>query len=179
MHLQWRNQFWQSLEEGAGERCSVCDLDAASACRWRWLELRPARRSGYRHCLYGVNKQQCPYSFGGDNDSKAKTLRHSSPHFSDRIHCPFSDRLHTQSIFRSDTHSVHFQIGYIISPNSDYTTADPSPNPTSFFLFLFYFIYLFCLFFFFFFFVFFSFFVLFCFCLFFCVLEVGRCWSVT
>ena len=22
MHLQWRNQFWQSLEEGAGKRCS-------------------------------------------------------------------------------------------------------------------------------------------------------------
>ena len=24
MPLQWRNQFWQSLEEGAGKRCSEC-----------------------------------------------------------------------------------------------------------------------------------------------------------
>ena len=24
MALQWRNQFWQSLEEGAGKRCSEC-----------------------------------------------------------------------------------------------------------------------------------------------------------
>ena len=26
MPLQWRNQFWQSLEEGAGKRCSACEL---------------------------------------------------------------------------------------------------------------------------------------------------------
>ena len=25
MPLQWRNQFWQSLGEGAGKRCSVCE----------------------------------------------------------------------------------------------------------------------------------------------------------
>jgi len=25
--LQWRNQFWQSLEEGAGKRCSECGVD--------------------------------------------------------------------------------------------------------------------------------------------------------
>ena len=25
MPLQWRNQVWQSLEEGAGKRCSECD----------------------------------------------------------------------------------------------------------------------------------------------------------
>ena len=24
MPLQWRNQIWQSLEEGAGKRCSEC-----------------------------------------------------------------------------------------------------------------------------------------------------------
>ena len=24
MQLQWRNQIWQSLEEGAGKRCSEC-----------------------------------------------------------------------------------------------------------------------------------------------------------
>ena len=29
--LQWRNQLWRSLEEGAGERCSECDL----ALQWR------------------------------------------------------------------------------------------------------------------------------------------------
>ena len=27
MPLQWRNQIWQSLEEGAGKRCSECALD--------------------------------------------------------------------------------------------------------------------------------------------------------
>ena len=30
--LQWRNQFWQSLEEGAGERCSVCGVAFHSGC---------------------------------------------------------------------------------------------------------------------------------------------------
>ena len=25
MPLQWRNPFWQSLEEGAGKRCSECN----------------------------------------------------------------------------------------------------------------------------------------------------------
>ena len=28
--LQWRNQFWQSFEEGAGKRCSECDSDSNS-----------------------------------------------------------------------------------------------------------------------------------------------------
>ena len=27
MPLQWRNQIWQSLEEGAGKRCSECEGD--------------------------------------------------------------------------------------------------------------------------------------------------------
>ena len=33
MLLQWRNQIWQSLEEGAGKRCSECaqGLDTQSA----------------------------------------------------------------------------------------------------------------------------------------------------
>ena len=26
MPLQWRNQIWQSLEEGAGKRCSECGV---------------------------------------------------------------------------------------------------------------------------------------------------------
>ena len=26
MPLQWRNQFWQSLAEGAGKRCSECGV---------------------------------------------------------------------------------------------------------------------------------------------------------
>ena len=28
MPLQWRNQLWQSFEEGAGKRCSECVADA-------------------------------------------------------------------------------------------------------------------------------------------------------
>ena len=28
--LQWRNQIWKSLEEGAGKRCSECGLDSHS-----------------------------------------------------------------------------------------------------------------------------------------------------
>ena len=33
MPLQWRNEIWQSLEEGAGKRCSECaqGLDTQSA----------------------------------------------------------------------------------------------------------------------------------------------------
>ena len=31
MPLQWCNQIWQSLEEGAGKRCSECDLNPASS----------------------------------------------------------------------------------------------------------------------------------------------------
>ena len=29
MSLQWRNQIWQSLEEGAGKRCSECGSNLA------------------------------------------------------------------------------------------------------------------------------------------------------
>ena len=29
MPLQWSNQFWQSLEEDAGKRCSECGADQA------------------------------------------------------------------------------------------------------------------------------------------------------
>ena len=29
--FQWRNQFWQSLEEGAGNRCSECGALVISA----------------------------------------------------------------------------------------------------------------------------------------------------
>ena len=29
MPLQWRNQIWQSLEKGAGKRCSECDTALA------------------------------------------------------------------------------------------------------------------------------------------------------
>ena len=35
MPLQWRHQIWQSLEEGAGKRCSECGMqenDAAEVC---------------------------------------------------------------------------------------------------------------------------------------------------
>ena len=31
MPLQWRNQMWQSLEEGAGKRCSDCGAEEESA----------------------------------------------------------------------------------------------------------------------------------------------------
>jgi len=30
--LQWRNQIWQSLEEGAGKRCSECACHHHSLC---------------------------------------------------------------------------------------------------------------------------------------------------
>ena len=31
--LQWRNQIWQSLEEGAGKRCSEFGVDGVSVCK--------------------------------------------------------------------------------------------------------------------------------------------------
>ena len=36
MPLQWRNQFWQSLEEVAGKRCSECGCELESRS---WLQL--------------------------------------------------------------------------------------------------------------------------------------------
>ena len=36
--LQWCNQFWQSLEEGAGKRCSKCD-PGCERCRHRKLSI--------------------------------------------------------------------------------------------------------------------------------------------
>ena len=30
MPLQWRNQIWQSLAEGAGKRCSECESQPGS-----------------------------------------------------------------------------------------------------------------------------------------------------
>ena len=32
MPLQWRKQFWQSLEEGAGKRCSECASSDVVTC---------------------------------------------------------------------------------------------------------------------------------------------------
>ena len=32
MPLQWRNQFWESLEEGVGKRCSECEFLLCSVC---------------------------------------------------------------------------------------------------------------------------------------------------
>ena len=32
MSLQWRNQIWQSLEVGAGKRCSQCVSECVSEC---------------------------------------------------------------------------------------------------------------------------------------------------
>ena len=34
MGHQWRNQFWQSLEEGAGKRCSECACDNRANLVW-------------------------------------------------------------------------------------------------------------------------------------------------
>ena len=41
MPLQWCNQIWQSLEEGAGKRCSECDLNPGPS--WQG----PDCRNGY------------------------------------------------------------------------------------------------------------------------------------
>ena len=34
MPLQWRNQFWHSLEEGAEKRCSECGKSSVSVADW-------------------------------------------------------------------------------------------------------------------------------------------------
>ena len=50
MPLQWRNQLWRSLEEGAGERCSECDvaLSGVTSCGrvWRKVSESDARSVG-------------------------------------------------------------------------------------------------------------------------------------
>ena len=48
MPLQWRNQIWQSLDEGAGKRCSECDRGHVG--RWPNLLGAPCR-SGTRSLL--------------------------------------------------------------------------------------------------------------------------------
>ena len=36
MPLQWHNQIWQSLEEGAGKRCSECESESDSESMQSW-----------------------------------------------------------------------------------------------------------------------------------------------
>ena len=43
MPLQWRNQIWQSLEEGAGKRCSECGVSLHPLGTWRWGGVREGR----------------------------------------------------------------------------------------------------------------------------------------
>ena len=58
MPLQWRNQIWQSLEEGAGERCSEHRFTGLP--RWWCIggELQPSWFRG----LQGKNVGLCPQS---------------------------------------------------------------------------------------------------------------------
>ena len=49
--LQWRNQFWQSLEEGARKRCSECVVGVGGV----WVFANTRVRSGqsiWRACCY-------------------------------------------------------------------------------------------------------------------------------
>ena len=49
MPLQWRNQFWQSLEEGAGKQCSECGFSPPH------LHMQPALQcSGFRRSPHGL-----------------------------------------------------------------------------------------------------------------------------
>ena len=60
--LQWRNPVWQSLEEGAGKRCSA---DPHSVCRTLTranlaciqASAVAVRLHGETHCIYGASKR--------------------------------------------------------------------------------------------------------------------------
>ena len=56
MPLQWRNQIWQSLEKGTGERCSECGQypnlsEGATGQRRQSLEEGAGKRC--LECVYG------------------------------------------------------------------------------------------------------------------------------
>ena len=46
MALLWRNQFWQSLEEGAGKRCSECAPNRVLFCPTAYGIIPPATIDG-------------------------------------------------------------------------------------------------------------------------------------
>ena len=72
MPLQWPNQFWQSLEEGAGKRCSECGGQRAVRAR------RAACTSSHRVSL-GTGIHQ--------NASVSKCIRVSKYHARFTIAC--------------------------------------------------------------------------------------------
>ena len=74
MPLQWRNQFWPSLEEGAVKRCSecvcvcVCERDGGggggvmrterSACAYVWCRENDVELGSWTTRLISVNIEQ-------------------------------------------------------------------------------------------------------------------------
>ena len=59
MPLQWRNQFRQSLEEGAGKRCLECDVRTPPL---------PMCLSEYRHCTDTGESGKGGMVVGGERD---------------------------------------------------------------------------------------------------------------
>ena len=57
MPLQWRQQFWQSLEEGTGKRCSECGTGPHRRCHTPSIAFRhlpPRNEDGCRKPVLGV-----------------------------------------------------------------------------------------------------------------------------
>ena len=82
MPLQWHNQIWQSLEEGAGKRCSECDT--MLHCFQLQERLQQRREARKRAAL----------------DSRQEELRMESSPMPDSV--PRSDSVSTMSSMVSD-----------------------------------------------------------------------------
>ena len=57
--LQWRNSIWQSLEEGAGKRCSECGSDShnsATAATLKRFHYCSPRNNVLDKCSYRINQ---------------------------------------------------------------------------------------------------------------------------
>ena len=85
MPLQWGNQIWQSLEEGAGKRCSECDARTNAHTRTHSCSRTHARTHARTHTHQTIsalilttttttNQQQHKHSTS-DRTSSSKIIR--------------------------------------------------------------------------------------------------------
>ena len=123
MPLQWRNQFWQSLEESAGKRCSECDVGslfpASLSCTFLqtpsivFRHLSPNSEHRFRHRppnsarLYfraAVHRRcQCPPKVLGPNKTESNTESKNA-----RKHETRPPRVEKKEEFRLDSNDLGF-----------------------------------------------------------------------
>ena len=135
--LHWRNQFWQSLEEGAGTRCSECD-----ALRHRCRSCCP-RTESPRQCMWQQQQQQQQQSNGAAavaaavEPGKRRKDRKQTPDVKLCRHGAkdplLTSRTGLTSLFLSSATIVFF-VPLVILPLA-VLISFPSPSPLFFFFF--------------------------------------------